>query len=113
MTVRTKQLACGESAWLGNTYLTVYTCPVGYRTIVKDLRLFRRLGDVAGEFIVSILKSSGTRADVDRYQILNNLQRATNPVWVVLEEGDELQLYATTNVTYRYVISGTELDLQP
>jgi len=105
MPVRTLQLGTGTSS-PANALHTLYTCPAGRTAILKDFRLYSDGGCSRG---VLLCEPSGA-AGVSLY---DDAIGATSVIvgsgFVVLEPGDELQVYSEGG-TFLALLSGSELD---
>jgi hypothetical protein len=110
MTTRTKQLAWQR---LPNGTTTVYTCPSGHRTIVKDVRLYNN--DSAGKQMQCFV-SNGAGTVYGHIVPLQTVGvvalAAPTAVWAVMEAGQELRVYtaAAANAS-DCLISGAELSV--
>lgn len=105
MTVHSNRLARGTVS-PANTAVTIYTCPAGQHTIVKDVRVWNSSG--AGVSFVWAANSGAVLVLAMSETIAAGAVRALQP-WLVLEQGDELQMSCTVNNVLRYWVSGSEL----
>lgn len=105
MAVRTKRLAVADSA-PASTLHTIYTCPTGETTIVKDVRVSRVSSDPSRGVVL-------VRSGADEVVLLDQPVPEGTPggleCWVVLLPGDEVVLYSEGGVIAGW-ISGTELE---
>lgn len=105
MTVRTARLFAATSNPSATTN-TVYTCPAGRTTILKDLRVVTSAGTptsgivmlTSGGVDVSIIKRAWGANDVEERQ-----------GFMVLEPGDRIRVFAATGELKLWG-SGSELD---
>jgi hypothetical protein len=104
--VRTARLFHGETG--APDFHSLYTCPAGTTTIVKDLRAAAN-GTSAGKMQIGVKSGPAT---VWLHQELDAAsdQRVSLTPWVVLEPGDQLMVLATVANGWALHISGTELD---
>jgi hypothetical protein len=92
--------------------VAVYTCPVGIRTILKSASIGNFSG---GSTVVGIsIIPNGT---TDHYVLVFDVALPNNSVelydlWVVLNPGDEINLYAGA-AAVNALFSGTELLIIP
>lgn len=107
MAVRTKQLWAGPGPVSGTI---VYTVPVGFRTIVKELGVTHVGNTSTTRFYI---KRAGATIGILFFEVLASSVVVVRPRWTVLEAGDGLQFLtdAGTPATVFSVISGTELAL--
>lgn len=103
MSVRTKRLAVGSST--DAVFKTIYTCPAGRTAIVKDARM-QALGAGNTRAIISV--RSGSVAVYIFDVALQAGQFQATGLFIVLEPGDDMQVY-TTGFNANYRVSGSEL----
>lgn len=106
--LRTKRLAAHVTSSTGAE--TVYTCPTGFRAVVRDISSANFGGAAVTRLIVALVPSGGS--DVDRIQVqpiaVDEVAHWTGEL--VLEPGDQLICIAST-ATCTIVVSGAELML--
>lgn len=110
MTTRTKQLAWRR---LPNGDTTVYTCPSGHRTIIKDVRIYNN-GATTKHTNCYVANSAKTvYGHVVPYQNIAAAGMATpTQTWAVMEAGQELVVYwEGTSNDADCIISGAELSV--
>ena len=105
MPVRTQKLAVGNSAPFG-TSKTLYTCPAGETTIVKDIRVEN--GGTGGNLVVVFLSSGAGDVAVLRSTLAAN-DIASRELWAVLRPGDLIRIFASAGTCNAW-ISGAELE---
>lgn len=107
MAVRTKRLAAGlnGTAAVGKT---VYTCPAGETTIVKDVRLFARLSAVPTVKVYALSGAGTFVACLNR--ALADQEAAQFQGFIVLAPGDRILVEASVTDGIAYWVSGTELE---
>lgn len=107
--VRSKQLALASGGPTSG-FQTVYTCPSDTTAILKDFSL--NTSSTGGDpLAIAVLKpSSGDYALLldDEAPPATNVYRQSG-TFVVMEPGDELQVYVTTGA-WSLLASGAELD---
>lgn len=102
MTTRTSRLAVGNSTT--SAVVVVYTCPAGKTAIVKDVRLYA--GSSVGR-AVFLARHSGTDVSIiDEPMTASSVTQKQG--FIVLEPGDQLAVYSSTN-TFAFWASGAEL----
>lgn len=104
MTVRSARLAAATSNPSGST-VTVYTCPVGVTTILKDARLCTSAG-TPGRVVLSVLSGGVAVSLMDR--AFNAVEVQALSTWVVLEPGDTVRVNAAAGEVKLW-LSGAEL----
>lgn len=106
MTTRSTLLASG-STLAPNEVATVYTCPAGFTTIIKDIRASK---NAAGQHDLYIGVRSGAR---DHWIIYGGVPSGTNITfvncWVVMQPGHSIQVFGTVDHGWHWWISGTRL----
>lgn len=104
MPVRTLRLAHGRLTTL-NSFVSVYTCPAGRTAIVKDVRTHN--DGTASSFVFWAVLSGPTSV-----RLLGANPNAGDAIFftcfVVLEPGDQLQLF-TASQPVNFHVSGAEL----
>lgn len=107
MPTGTRQLAFQRVAVAGGTVL--YSCPVGYRTIVKEILFYPEGG---GALTATLFAANQLGAVVALAEASFTSERAAQPPlarWSVLHAGDRLQLNTSSAIAIHVLISGTEL----
>lgn len=102
MTTRSARLARGESTT--GALVSVYTCPAGKTTIVKDIRIY---AGVANSRAVVLVRGGGHAPSIVD-QALTAVSVVSKDCWVILEPGDEIVVYSQSG-TFVFWISGAEL----
>jgi hypothetical protein len=105
MTVRTARLAVGTSGAAGASN-TIYTCPPGVTTIVKDIRLNGR-ADPSSTYIIFV--ASGPLLTYLGSGTLNINATVSIPGFVVLEPSDRIGINSGIAAGIGFWISGSEL----
>ena len=106
MPVRTKRLARGNIG-PANSPATVYTCPPGETTIVKDVRVWL-FGSVTARAQVFVTSGPASIRIVDvQLQPKSAVGAIT---WVVLGPGDTIHVQCDVADTLVFYVSGTELE---
>lgn len=105
MTVRSAQLAIGTLNTASIT--TVYSVPVGRRTIVKSIFVLNGQPTTENESRMYVT-SGGTLRTVHAFSSLPQNKSEYFECWFVLDTGDSLQLSFSQGGA-RYLISGAEL----
>ena len=102
MTTRSARLAVGTSTT--SAVVTVYTCPTGKTAIVKDVRLYA--GASVGRAVVLVQQGSTDVSIIDEALAATGISQRQG--FIVLEPGDTIRVYSSTN-TFNYWVSGAEL----
>jgi len=105
MTVRTARLAAGASGAAGAS-TTIYTCPAGVTTIIKDIRINGR-SDPSSTFIVFV--ASGPLLTYLASGTLNINAVASLQGFIVLEPSDRIGINSGVGAGIGFWISGAEL----
>lgn len=102
MTTRSARLAVGTSTT--SAVVAVYTCPAGKTTLVKDVRLYA--GTSVGRAVLLARHSGVDVSIVD--EAMSAVSVVQKQGFIVLEPGDQLCVYSSTN-TFTFWVSGAEL----
>jgi hypothetical protein len=113
MPIATRQLGFIEKLTAGFT--TIYTVPVGHRTILKTMVVSPGVGLPAGEEFIWTIWKSGVGAHIWRSYVVDgavgkDTYRLTG--WWVLEPGQWIGVYRTSAVAgVTFLAAGSELRL--
>ena len=109
MTVATKQLGLALATTAG-TWYTAYTCPTGYRTIVKDIRAWNP-GTGDPRFFVAVT-IAGTRRQIALTRPAAQPDSFIVGAFIVLNAGDTIDFKPVlTDAGNVVLVSGAELVL--
>jgi hypothetical protein len=108
-----------RSSQLGSAHVTdtsdhtLYTCPSGYRTIVKWLVLRSKASSAA---VVSLFIKNASSAEIAEWSYHlaatgSDGDTANEALWVVLNAGDTLHIQGNNASGYYVLVSGAELFL--
>lgn len=107
MTVRSTRLGFGQIA--SGAFHSIYTCPAGWRTIVKSVNVDNSGGAATNVTILAQNASGSTNANLALLSLTNNTAYLWSG-WVVLNPADQLFLYSSA-AALDYWASGTLLQL--